>query len=180
MGRGKHTKGGARVTHTWDLLATDLRSSAHKATAASTPGQRCAAAPHLGWPLAGQYHGCQPRNGSLEHEHGKGRDDHVAGTHHVKQTTGGPVGTICGTTHARARKLARRQHNGQAWLFPSPPVKGTVIPTPLNQSLPNSPILLPPKPYFVPRDTLCSCEAYGMRPMYMGGKKRGQQGNATR
>jgi hypothetical protein len=27
-------------------------------------------------------------------------------------------------------------------------------------------ILLPPKPYLVLRDTLCSCEAYGMRPMY--------------
>ncbi len=34
------------------------------------------------------------------------------------------------------------------------------------QSLPNSPILLPPKPYLVHRDTLCSCEAYGMKPMY--------------
>ncbi len=25
-----------------------------------------------------------------------------------------------------------------------------------------------PKPFFVLRDTLCSCEAYGMRPMYRG------------
>jgi hypothetical protein len=30
----------------------------------------------------------------------------------------------------------------------------------------HSPILFPPKPYLVPRDTLRSCEAYGMRPMY--------------
>ncbi len=31
-------------------------------------------------------------------------------------------------------------------------------------SFPNSPILSPSKPYLVLRDTLCSCEAYGMRP----------------
>jgi hypothetical protein len=43
-------------------------------------------------------------------------------------------------------------------------VTGAVTPTPLNQSLPKGfpPILFPPKPYLVPRDTLCSCEAYGM------------------
>jgi hypothetical protein len=73
--------------------------------------------------------------------------------------------------------------------FPQPPVTGTVTPTPLNQSFPNSPILSPskphlvlppplnqfspalpsfppPKPYLVLRDILCSCEAYGMRPMH--------------
>ena len=33
---------------------------------------------------------------------------------------------------------------------------------------PNSPILSPPKPYLVLRDTLCPCEAHGMRPMYKG------------
>jgi hypothetical protein len=49
-------------------------------------------------------------------------------------------------------ELTSGQHNGQAWLFPPPPVTGTVTPTPLNQTLPNSPILLPPKPYFVLRD----------------------------
>jgi hypothetical protein len=48
---------------------------------------------------------------------------------------------------------------------PPPPVTGTVTPTLFNQSLPNSPILLSPKPYLVLRDTLCSCEAYGMKPM---------------
>jgi hypothetical protein len=36
----------------------------------------------------------------------------------------------------------------------------------------NSPILLPPKPYLVLRDTLCSCEAYGMKPMYKKKKKK--------
>ncbi len=41
-----------------------------------------------------------------------------------------------------------------------------MTPTPLNQSLPNSFILSPPKPYLVLRDTLCSCEAYGMKPMH--------------
>ena len=35
-----------------------------------------------------------------------------------------------------------------------------------NPISPNSPILFLPKPYLVLRDTLCSCEAYGMRPMY--------------
>jgi hypothetical protein len=30
----------------------------------------------------------------------------------------------------------------------------------------SNPILFPPKPYLVLRDTLCSCEAYGMRPMH--------------
>ena len=34
------------------------------------------------------------------------------------------------------------------------------------------PILLPPKPYLVLRDTLCSCEAYGMRPMYKKKKRK--------
>jgi hypothetical protein len=48
-----------------------------------------------------------------------------------------------------------------------------VTPTPVAQSLPNSPILLPPKPYLVLRDTLCSCEAYGMIPMYK--EKKGRQ-----
>jgi hypothetical protein len=59
-------------------------------------------------------------------------------------------------------------------LFPLPPVTGTVTSTPLDQSLPNLnfPILLPPKPYLVLRDTLCSCEAYGMRPMYKKKKKK--------
>ncbi len=37
---------------------------------------------------------------------------------------------------------------------------------------PNSPILFPPKPYLVLRDTLCSCEAYGMRPMCKEKKNR--------
>ncbi len=37
---------------------------------------------------------------------------------------------------------------------------------PSRASFPNSPILSPPKPYIVLRDTLCSCDAYGMRPMY--------------
>ena len=31
---------------------------------------------------------------------------------------------------------------------------------------PNSPILSPSQPYLVIRDTLCSCEAYEMRPTY--------------
>ncbi len=35
--------------------------------------------------------------------------------------------------------------------------------TNLSPTLPSFP---PPKPYLVPRDTLCSCEAYGMRPMH--------------
>ena len=69
-------------------------------------------------------------------------------------------------------ELTSGQHNGQAWLFPPPPVTGTVTSTPLDQSLPNFPILLPPKPYLVLRDTLCSCEAYGMRPMYKKKKKK--------
>ena len=37
---------------------------------------------------------------------------------------------------------------------------------PIKQSLPNSPVLFLPKPYLVLRDTLCSCEAYGMKPMH--------------
>ena len=69
-------------------------------------------------------------------------------------------------------ELTSGQHNGQAWLFPPPPVTGTVTSTPLDQSLPNFPILLPPKPYLVLRDTLCSCEAYGMRPMYKKKKEK--------
>jgi hypothetical protein len=38
--------------------------------------------------------------------------------------------------------------------------------TNLSSTLPSFP---PPKPYLVLRDTLCSCEAYGMRPMYRKG-----------
>jgi hypothetical protein len=44
----------------------------------------------------------------------------------------------------------------------------------------NSPILFPPKPYLVlPRDTLCSCEAYGMKPMYKEKNTRASQGLTT-
>jgi hypothetical protein len=46
--------------------------------------------------------------------------------------------------------------------------------TPLNQYFPNSPLpsFPPPKPYLVLRDTLCSCEAYGMRPMHKKRKRK--------
>jgi hypothetical protein len=37
---------------------------------------------------------------------------------------------------------------------------------PFNQPFPNSPILSPSQPYLVLRDTLRSCDAYGMRPKY--------------
>jgi hypothetical protein len=56
-------------------------------------------------------------------------------------------------------------------VVPPTPRHGHRDPHPPQPISPNSPILFPPKPYLVPRDTLCSCEAYGMRPMYKKKKK---------
>ena len=39
-------------------------------------------------------------------------------------------------------------------------------PPPSTNSPPTLPSFPPPNPYIVLRDTLCSCEAYGMRPMH--------------
>jgi hypothetical protein len=64
-------------------------------------------------------------------------------------------------SHSGSKKWDR--NSGKGALFSK---GGTVTLTPLNQSLPNSPILFLPKPYLVLRDTLCSCEAYGRKPMY--------------
>ncbi len=80
-----------------------------------------------------------------------------------------------GERRGRRGEVGKREgrERGEESGMHKPPVTGTVTPTPLDQSLPNSPILLPPKPYLVLRDTLCSCEAYGMRPMYKGKKTQG-------
>ncbi len=43
-------------------------------------------------------------------------------------------------------------------------------PLPFTQSFPNSSILSPSQPPLVLRDTLCSCEVYGMRPTDKGEK----------
>ena len=96
------------------------------------------------------------------------------------------VGAATGVSASWSRHC-HRQPEGLTcplWTRPPAPAKphsecrkkggggGTVTPTPLNQPLPNSPILFPPKLYLVLRDTLCSCEAYGMKLMYKKKKNR--------
>ena len=59
-------------------------------------------------------------------------------------------------THMHTRTSQRKQN------MPAP----LPTPPPFVQITPTLPSFPPPKPYLVLRDTLCSCEAYGMRPMY--------------
>ena len=57
---------------------------------------------------------------------------------------------------------ARRQYEG----IPCQPKHPKGSQCPPDTTHPTSSQNFPPKPYLVLRDTLCSCEAYGMKPMY--------------
>ena len=97
---------------------------------------------------------CQATTGA----HTSGHDAEAVGCSDESEKTDVVVGILASTS------VAKIPNNGN-WPVANIMAKlGSSPPPHLSQSFPNYPILSPSQPCLVPRDTQCSCEAYGMRP----------------